>query len=160
LTAIGGQSVQTSKTDADYLRIHIRANSNGAEDQSVKYLVRDDVVAYLTPLVASCATKAEAMEAVGNCLTEISSIARNTLEKNGFSYGAAAGIRREAFPSRIYGEYTLKAGEYDALILELGSGEGDNWWCCIYPPFCFTAGNGNVVYRSAIAEIIRKWKGA
>jgi hypothetical protein len=42
----------------------------------------------------------------------------------------------------------------------LGSGEGDNWWCCIYPPFCFTAGNGNVVYRSAIAEIIRKWKGA
>jgi stage II sporulation protein R len=158
LTAIGGQSAQTGKESADYLRIHIRANSNGAEDQRVKYLVRDNVVAYLTPLVANCANKAEATEMVQNNLDEISSIARNTLEQNGFPYGAAAEIRREEFPSRIYGEYTLEAGEYDALILELGSGEGDNWWCCIYPPFCFTAGNGNVVYRSAIAEIIQKWK--
>jgi stage II sporulation protein R len=158
LTAIGGRSIQTSEASADYLRIHIRANSNGAEDQAVKYLVRDDVVAYLTPLVAQCDTKAEAMKMARDRLDEISSIARNVLEREGFTYGAEAELRRETFPSRIYGEYTLEAGEYDALILELGSGEGDNWWCCIYPPFCFTAGNGNVVYRSAIAEIIRNWK--
>ena len=52
---------------------------------------------------------------------------------------------------------TLEAGVYDALILELGAGKGDNWWCVIYPPLCFTGGNANVVYRSKIAEIIARF---
>ena len=140
-----------------YLRVHIRANSNGEEDQRVKYLVRDKVVEFLTPTVADCATKAEAMAAVRGKLDDAARVADGVLKENGFYYGARASLREEEFPTRVYDEVTLSAGVYDALILELGSGEGDNWWCVVYPPLCFTSGNGNVVYKSKIAEIIRKF---
>jgi stage II sporulation protein R len=57
----------------------------------------------------------------------------------------------------VYGDLTLEEGVYDALIIELGSGTGDNWWCVIYPPLCFTSSTASVQYRSAIYEIINKF---
>ncbi|MBP5242545.1 MAG: stage II sporulation protein R [Clostridia bacterium] len=160
LSAVGvtvsknGNSTQNPPDCAEYLRIHIRANSNAAEDQAVKYAVRDQVVNVLTPLISDCKTKEKAVSVMQSNLVALTQIARATLEKNGFYYGAQASVRKEVFPTRIYEEYTLEAGEYDALILELGAGAGDNWWCCIYPPLCFTSANQPPVYRSKIAEII------
>ncbi len=139
-----------------YLRVHIRSDSNAAEAQAVKYLVRDEVVAYLTPIVAQCDTKAEAMAEIGSRLGEIGTVAEKKLAEEGFSYGARASLRREAFPTRVYENVALPAGVYDALIVELGSGAGDNWWCVVYPPLCFSGGN-NVVYKSKIAEIVRNF---
>lgn len=141
----------------EYLRVHIRANSNESIDQSVKYRVRDDVVNFLTPVVAECESKREAMERIERELPAIERVAEDTLKRNGFYYGARASLRREEFPTRVYDEVTLAAGVYDALILELGTGEGDNWWCVVYPPLCFAGGNGNVIYKSKIAEIIRNF---
>ena len=142
-----------------YLRVHIRANSNGADDQAVKYEVRDEVVSYLTPVVAECGTKEEAVAAIEARLDGIERVAERVLLANGYSYGARASVRREEFPTRVYDGATLPAGAYDALILELGTGEGDNWWCVVYPPLCFTGGNANIVYKSKIAEIIRSFFG-
>ncbi|MDE7301218.1 MAG: stage II sporulation protein R, partial [Clostridia bacterium] len=68
-----------------------------------------------------------------------------------------ADIREEKFPTRVYGDLTLDEGVYDALIVELGTGTGDNWWCVIYPPLCFTAANSDVEYRSIIYDIINKF---
>lgn len=147
---------QTAEAEA-YLRMHIRANSNSEEDQAVKYLVRDRVVEFLTPTVAECETKSEAMTKISAKLSEIAAVADETLKENGYFYGARASLREEEFPTRVYEEVTLPAGAYDALILELGTGTGDNWWCVVYPPLCFSGGNGNVVYRSKIAEIIRSF---
>lgn len=143
--------------DSAYLRVHIRADSNEAAAQAVKYKVRDAVVDFLTPTVAECGSKAEAMQKIGETLSGIEAVASKVLRENGFSYGAKASLRREQFPTRVYENVTLEAGVYDALILELGSGAGDNWWCVVYPPLCFSAGGGNVVYKSKIAEIIRKF---
>ena len=82
--------------------------------------------------------------------------ARAVLAANGFSYVSRAQIRREDFPSRVYEGVTLEAGIYDALIVELGSGEGANWWCVVYPPLCFAGETGaDVQYRSRIWEIIQ-----
>ncbi len=166
IAAIAGLSVAfmgngraEESANASYLRVHIRANSNAAEDQNVKYKVRDSVVEYLTPTVADCATKAEAIEKISRKLKEVEPVAERTLRANGYVYGARASIREEEFPTRIYDGVTLEAGVYDALILELGTGAGDNWWCVVYPPLCFTSGNGNVVYKSKIAEIIQKFFG-
>ena len=143
--------------NADYLRIHIRADSNEEEAQRVKYAVRDRVVCYLTPLVSMCSSKEEAKKALQDNLKGIEETAEEVLKENGFSYGARASVREENFPTRIYEEVTLEAGVYDALILELGSGKGDNWWCVVYPPLCFQGGQGNVVYKSRIKEIIEKF---
>lgn len=141
----------------DYLRVHIRANSNSDEDQAVKYKVRDALVAEITGLVVTCYDKTTALSVVGENIGKITATATAELLKNGYTYGAKAEIRRETFPTRVYEEYMLEAGEYDALIVELGEGKGDNWWCCIYPPLCFTGGNGNYEYRSKIAEIIEEF---
>ena len=143
--------------NAAYLRVHIRANSNSEEDQRVKYLVRDEIVEFLTPTVAGCGTKAEAIACITEKLPEAEKAAEKVLEKHGFFYGARASIREEEFPTRVYDGVTLEAGVYDALILELGTGAGDNWWCVVYPPLCFTSGSGNIVYKSKIAEIIRNF---
>ena len=146
---------------AEYFRIHIRANSNELYDQEVKYLVRDVIVDYLTPIVANCKSKQEAKQEISTRLNEISNVATLALLENGYGYTARAKMKRENFPTRCYGEFTLPSGVYDALIVELGEGEGQNWWCVIYPPLCFSGGGltaENIVYKSKIAEIIRDWK--
>lgn len=147
----------TEPTQTEYLRVHIRANSNGTADQSVKYEVKDAVVAYLSPLVEGCESKREAIALLQSLLSDIEGVAEDTLRAFGYSYGARASLKREEFPTRVYEGVTLEAGVYDALILELGSGEGDNWWCVVYPPLCFTA--DKVVYRSFIWEILRPYIG-
>ena len=150
-------NTQTRALTDEYLRIHIRADSNEDSAQAVKYKVRDEVVEYLTPLVANYTTKAEAMQGVSENLQGVCAVAEETLRQEGFFYGATAEVKVENFPTRVYGEYTLPAGEYTALIVRLGRGEGDNWWCVVYPPLCFAAMDTNVVYKSKIKEIIEKF---
>ncbi len=145
--------------DAEYLRIHVRANSNEAVDQGVKYLVRDEVVKFITPYAAECVDKQTAIEVIGGILPELEGVCDRVLAANGFTYTSKASIREEEFPTRCYGDLTLEQGVYDALIIELGTGTGDNWWCVIYPPLCFTASTADVTYRSAIKDIIDKFFG-
>lgn len=155
LTAIGGAMQTAPNRQPEYLRIHIRANSNAAEDQAVKYLVRDAVVDAITPWIVNCHSKEQAISVMQSRLKDIEAVSQSVLRSHGYDYIARAAVRAEEFPTRVYEEYTLPSGVYDALILELGTGAGDNWWCCIYPPLCFTGvGGKNIVYRSKLAEII------
>ena len=85
------------------------------------------------------------------------------LKQKGFNYVANVKINNEYFPTRTYSNTTLESGYYDAVIVELGSAEGDNWWCVMYPPLCFVpsktdTSNGNVVFRLKILDIIKNWK--
>lgn len=157
LLCVFGQSAPQGQED--YLRVHIRAHSNDEEDQAVKYAVRDAVVRYLTPVVAQSESKEDAIQAVQAHLQGVEETAVRTLRELGFSYGAKAQLKREQFPTRIYDGRTLAAGVYDALILSLGTGKGDNWWCVVYPPLCFTGAGGNVLYKSKILEIIQRFYG-
>ena len=157
----GGMYALTNQSQAlreEYLRIHIRADSNESEAQAVKYKVRDRIVEYLTPLVANYQTKEKAMQGIEKNLQEIALVATQVLKEEGFSYSAKARLTKENFPARVYDGYTLPAGEYSALVIELGEGEGDNWWCVVYPPLCFAATDTNVIYKSKILEIIEAWK--
>lgn len=151
-----GLNEQSSQT---YLRIHIRANSNLQIDQTVKYVVKEKLVSYLTPLLAEAVTFERAKEIIGQNLDNIELVTDNVLKSQGFCYGSSAEINHELFPTRSYDQYTLESGFYDALIVNLGTGEGDNWWCVVYPPLCFTSsGQNNIVYKSKIMEIIENWK--
>lgn len=142
-------------TAAAYLRLHVRANSDSAADQAVKYEVKEAIVEYLTPVAASAESKEEAGAALEAALPGIERTANAVLAENGFAYLSRAEIRAEEFPTRVYDGVTLEAGVYDALIVELGSGKGANWWCVVYPPLCFAGETGaNVQYRSRIWEII------
>ena len=140
------------------IRIHIRANSNTNIDQTVKYEVRDAVVEYLTPVVSEIDSFSDAKSAVQKRLQEVERVAEKVLQRKGYSYGATAKLKRENFPARSYEGYTLEEGVYDALIIELGEGTGNNWWCVLFPPLCFTPkGEGDTIeYRSKLAELCEK----
>ena len=158
---LGRAEKPVSTPQSAYLRMHVRANSNLSEDQAVKYRVRDAVVEYLTPLVADCDSKRQTDEVLRQNLRAISGVAARVLRSQGFYYGATARLAEEEFPTRVYEGLTLAQGVYDALIIELGSGKGDNWWCVIYPPLCFTGetdGTNVIRYRSKIIEIINRFK--
>ena len=152
--------VQAPEAKDEYLRIHIRANSNSKADQQVKYCVRDEIVEYLTPVVAGCESKEALQNALKLHIFGIEQVADEVLERYGLPYKSRARVRVEEFPTRIYGDLTLEQGYYDALIVELGDGVGDNWWCVVYPPLCFTGSEAGVgfKYKSKIAEIISDWR--
>ncbi len=142
--------------DPDFIRIHIRANSNSDFDQSVKHKVKDSVIAYLTPLLAQTQSKEQAFALIDDNLDEITARACLALDENNSHYSAKTKLCREEFPARAYGDVVLEKGVYDALIVTLGKGDGDNWWCVAFPPLCFV--NSNARYKSKILEIIHNAK--
>ena len=148
---------EAAQAENDYLRIHVRANSNSAVDQDIKYKVKDEVVKFITPYAAQCVDKDTAKRVIGGILKDIERICDRVLKENGFEYTSRASVREEEFPTRVYGDLTLEHGVYDALIIELGSGTGDNWWCVIYPPLCFTSPTTDIKYRSLIYDIINSF---
>lgn len=148
--------------NSQFLRVHIRADSNDYSAQAVKYAVKNAVTEYLTPYLSTCSTKAQAVQTVRRQLDKIVEIADVTLLEKGFDYKATAKITAESFPTRSYDGFVLGSGVYDALIIELGSGKGDNWWCVVYPPLCFVGGDCNgtnaIRYKSKLVEIVNNFK--
>lgn len=145
-------------TNSEYLRIHIRANSNSEIDQNIKYLVKDAVIKIMIPFLSDCKTKSEAEKTISSNFWLIEQTANSVLSANGFSYTASARLATEEFPTRAYDNLILEQGFYDALILDLGTGSGNNWWCVVYPPLCFLNSNPigeEFIYRSKLVEIIK-----
>lgn len=154
LLIIGASFLPTAEVEYDYLRLHIRANSNSEIDQNIKYEIKDELVEFLTPYFCNVTSKNEAIEIVNNLKEKMSEICVEVLRKNGFNYSANVKINNEYFPTRTYSNTTLESGYYDAVIVELGSAEGDNWWCVMYPPLCFITRENQteITFKSKIAE--------
>lgn len=147
------------KENPDYLRIHIRANSDRKQDQEVKLVVRDSVIAYLSPFLQKAATRQEAEEIVLSRVNELRKEIDELLYSCGFFYGCDIRVDTEYFDTRSYGELTLTEGYYRAVIVDLGDGEGHNWWCVAFPPLCFTLSEDyeNIQYKSIVYEVVRKY---
>ena len=142
------------------LRVHIRANSDSEADQTVKTDVKEAVVQLLEDRLKNAVSLSDAIDTVKSLKSRIESVADDVLRKNGFGYTSKAQVSREYFPTRVYESVIVESGVYDALIIELGAGAGDNWWCVIYPPLCFVGrqpGEGEVHYKSRIAEWLRRF---
>ena len=154
LLIIGASFLPTAEVEYDYLRLHIRANSNSEIDQNIKYEIKDELVEFLTPYFCNVTSKNEAVGIVNNLKEKMSEICVEVLRKNGFNYSANVKINNEYFPTRTYSNTTLESGYYDAVIVELGCAEGDNWWCVMYPPLCFITRENQteITFKSKIAE--------
>lgn len=140
----------------EYIRIHIRANSNLSIDQNIKYKIKDEIVSYLIPYIAKCETREDFVTQINLSLSGMEDIADNILKANNFNYTSKVKFHKENFPDRSYDGQVLKAGIYDAIIVELGSAQGDNWWCVVYPPLCFISNRSqDVMYKSRILEILK-----
>lgn len=118
------------------IRLHVIANSDVQEDQRIKLQVKDAVVGYLQPLVENFADKEQAMEFVSNNIVSIQQVANDVLVNLGVDDCAVVSLGREFYDTREYDTFSLPAGLYDSLRIQIGEGQGRNWWCVVFPSLC------------------------
>ena len=121
---------------SEVLRLHIPANSDSEKDQRIKLALRDKVLEEYGVLLSENEDIEGAQRQVRELLPEIEKTCCEFLAQQGVDYSAKAELVNMYFTTRQYEEVTLPAGNYDALRITLGSGEGRNWWCIMFPPLC------------------------
>lgn len=121
------------------VRLHIIANSDSAEDQALKLKVRDKVRDMCRSELSSCKSKEQAEQTLEKLLPDIVKEAQDTVFSEGKTDCVGGELVNMYFTNRNYGEFTLPAGNYDALRLTIGNAEGHNWWCVMFPPVCVSA---------------------
>lgn len=121
------------------VRLHVLANSDSEEDQAVKLKVRDAILAITVPLLQNCETKEEAVALLEENQTLFVEAAKAVLQEEGFDDTVSIEMGLEDYPTRTYDSLCFPAGEYISMRVSLGTGEGQNWWCCLFPPLCLGA---------------------
>ena len=137
-------AVSNNLSDAVF-RLHVIANSNSDEDQSLKLIVRDSLLQFMNNLCANCSTKDEAISIASAHKNDFQKIAEQTIINNGYNYSVKINIDNCYFPTKNYGDISLPAGLYDALRVEIGEAKGQNWWCVMFPSLCFIDISSGVV---------------
>lgn len=132
-------SAQCRNISGEVFRLHILANSDSEEDQSLKLKVRNRVLEYTEDMYKNCESLAQAEELTLKNLNNITELAQQTVLDNGYSYLVKAEIKKMYFDTRRYERVTMPSGMYDALRITIGSGRGHNWWCVMYPSLCVGA---------------------
>ncbi len=145
------QLINAYKNDG-LIRLHVIANSNTPADQYLKRRVRDKVVNYMAGY--------SSLEFNDSTLENVKKVVKDTIAENGNDYPVKIIFGNFDFPKRTYGDMTLPAGQYKALRIIIGEGEGSNWWCVLLPPVCFSnqeqvTGQSDIELRLKISELIK-----
>ncbi len=122
---------------SEAIRLRILANSNSAEDQKIKRIVRDRVNEQITEWVSGLTSIEEARTSIVNNLDELEMIAQNVLAENNIKQPVKVEFGKVDFPTKLYGNFLYPAGSYEAVLITIGKGAGANWWCVLFPPLCF-----------------------
>lgn len=128
---------ETMVIPEEAIRLRILANSDLEQDQNVKRLVRDEVNKEITNWVATLTSQDEAKKVIQEGLPQLQEIAEQVVAEQGLEQSVKIDFGKVEFPTKLYGQYLYPAGEYEAVLITLGAGEGANWWCVLYPPLCF-----------------------
>ena len=138
--ASGGLALRAQSQLAErVVRLHVLANSDGQEDQALKLLVRDRVLARATELLTQARDRTEAEALLRGQVLELERVAAEEIRANGYDYAVTIELEDTVFPTREYEGFSLPAGKYLALRAIIGAGEGQNWWCVVFPPLCAAA---------------------
>lgn len=146
------EAVSTDISDSVF-RLHVIANSDSNEDQSLKYKVRDNLLKYMNNICSDCSSKQEAIDLVTEHQEEFKQVALDTIKKEGYSYNVKINIGNFEFPTKQYGDISLPAGYYDALRVEIGEAKGRNWWCVMFPSLCFIDVSSGIVPEESKEEL-------
>ena len=145
ISAVSYTHAVTTDIADSVFRLHVIANSDSAEDQNLKYIVRDKVIEYMSSISQNASSKEDVIEIAKANLDKIQAIASQTIRENGYTYSVNVEVGNLSFPSKRYGDITLPPGYYDALRIKIGEAEGQNWWCVMFPPLCFVDVTSGVV---------------
>lgn len=122
---------------SELIRFHVIAHSDNFEDQTLKLHVRDVVVDEMKKRFSTANNRKEAEEIVATSMEEIKRLAQDQIQREGKDYPVEVVMGDFYFPTKSYGNLTLPAGDYHAVRVVIGEGNGKNWWCVLFPPLCF-----------------------
>lgn len=135
----GGLLADSARLSHDILRLHVVANSDSQEDQAVKLKVRDAVLESLRDGLSDVTDVEQAQQYIRSVLPKLTQVANDVLEEAGFDETVRISLETEEFPLREYDTFSLPSGLYQALRVVIGEGEGQNWWCVVFPELCTPA---------------------
>ena len=118
------------------VRLHVLADSDSEEDQARKLRVRDAVLEVTTPLLGGCRTQDEARALIEANVGAIQAAAEAVLAAEGCDDRVEIRLGEETYPTRDYDGMCFPSGSYLSLRVCIGEAEGQNWWCCLFPPIC------------------------
>ena len=134
----------------DAIRFRIIANSNSLEDQTTKLEIKEELEPVITNILSTSNSLEETRKEITNNLNEVKNILNNYDTSYNINYGL------NYFPEKTY-----KGGNYESLVISLGDGLGDNWWCVLFPPLCLLEASednlDDIVYTSYIKELLEKY---
>lgn len=119
------------------IRFHVIANSDNDDDQQLKLKVKNRVIDYLYPYLNSSQSLDESRKIIKDKMEDVKTLAQQVIKDNNYDYDVKVELSRENFPDKSYGNITLPQGNYEAFRIIIGSGQGRNWWCVMFPPLCF-----------------------
>lgn len=160
-TVVLGNDLLQPSIASKILRFHVLANSDSSADQKVKEKVRDAVGIYLQPFLRESKSLEETKQIVRENMEDILCVAKQTLTENGYDYTVSVQITHADFPEKSYGAYTFPKGNYETLQIVIGEGEGQNWWCVLYPNMCFRGSVFEIVEEEAgeaLREVLNPWE--
>ena len=135
------------------VRLHVLANSDSEEDQALKLRVRDAVLDATSPLVKDCTSQEEAVEILSAHIPDLESAAAAVIRQEGYDYPVTVLLGEEEYPTRIYESCAFPAGTYVSLRVCIGNAEGQNWWCCLFPPLCLSAATAKEDNEDAFIQV-------
>lgn len=142
------------------IRFRILANSNSPRDQKIKEVIRDKMQKELYSLLQNSKSIDDSRKIINSNMSNFDEILKDSMKDIEYSYSIDYGMHY--FPSKTYKGITYDEGNYESLLVTLGSGKGDNWWCVLFPPLCLLEAEESsdvkdVEYKSFIKEIIEKY---
>ncbi len=137
---------------SEAIRLRILANSDMEEDQAIKRKVRDEVNKHITEWVSDLTSIEEARTLIKSKLPEVQEIAERVVKEEGSNQSVKTDFNKVDFPTKLYGQFLYPAGEYEAILITLGDGDGANWWCVLFPPLCFLDFSNGVAVSDGFEE--------
>lgn len=156
----GGVLADSARLREDILRLHVVADSDAQEDQQVKLQVRDAIIGSLREGLEKLTSPEEAYAYVEQMLPKLTQVANQVLRDAGFSQSAQVTLGQESFPVREYDTFSLPSGVYHSLRVTIGSGQGHNWWCVVFPQLCVGATTQDFVQTAQTSEMPQSLTGA
>ena len=136
---LGTAISQKNQLQESVIRLHVVADSDSVQDQQIKLQVRDALTSKLESVMERMPDLETAKTYLQEQLPELERIANDVLVRAGNSCRAVVSLAQEAFSTRAYDTFSLPAGVYESLRVTIGSGEGRNWWCVVFPTLCVSA---------------------
>ena len=132
-----GREALAARLAPSMLRFHILANSDSRSDQAVKLEVRSLLLDYISSHLSAGSDKEATRSYLSDHRAELEAAADRHLKQKGLDYQTTLQLTNCYFPTRVYDDLVIPCGYYDAARIILGKGNGHNWWCVLYPRFCF-----------------------